>query len=53
MSPLHFGAKFQRSIEELLVSPVPTHVVIADFGVSPVVFVLGYWSLWFHYFLYH
>ncbi len=26
-----FGAKFQRSIEELLVAPVPTHVVIAGY----------------------
>ena len=24
-----FGAKFQRNIEELLVAPVPTHVIIA------------------------
>ncbi|PHM73285.1 ABC transporter permease [Xenorhabdus kozodoii] len=26
-----FGAKFQRSIEEVLVAPVPTHVIIAGF----------------------
>ncbi|SPP32418.1 Inner membrane transport permease YadH [Arsenophonus endosymbiont of Aleurodicus floccissimus] len=26
-----FGAKFQKSIEELLVSPVPTHIVIIGF----------------------
>ncbi|HID7744756.1 TPA: ABC transporter permease [Proteus mirabilis] len=31
VSSSFFGAKFQRSIEELLVSPVPTHVVIAGF----------------------
>ncbi|WP_171839649.1 ABC transporter permease, partial [Salmonella enterica] len=33
-----FSAKFQRSIEELLVAPVPTHVIIAGFvggGVAP------------------
>ncbi len=28
---LFFGAKFQRSIEEVLVAPVPTHVIIAGF----------------------
>ncbi len=26
-----FGAKFQRNIEELLVAPVPTHVIIAGY----------------------
>ncbi len=26
-----FSAKFQRNIEELLVAPVPTHVIIAGF----------------------
>lgn len=26
-----FGAKFQRSIEELLVAPVPTHIVIVGY----------------------
>lgn len=26
-----FSAKFQRNIEELLVAPVPTHVVIAGY----------------------
>lgn len=26
-----FGAKFQRSIEELLVSPVPNHIILAGF----------------------
>lgn len=42
VSSSFFGAKFQRSIEELLVSPVPTHVVIAGFVgvVLLVVFVL-------------
>ncbi|OCA55663.1 ABC transporter permease [Photorhabdus namnaonensis] len=31
VSSSFFGAKFQRSIEELLVAPVPTHVVIVGF----------------------
>ncbi|ETS29671.1 ABC transporter permease [Photorhabdus temperata] len=31
VSSSFFGAKFQRSIEELLVAPVPTHIVIAGF----------------------
>lgn len=31
MSRRHFSAKFQRNIEELLVAPVPTHVIIAGF----------------------
>ncbi len=26
-----FSAKFQRNIEELLVAPVPTHVIIAGY----------------------
>lgn len=37
VSSSFFGAKFQKSIEELLVAPVPTHVIIAGFvggGVS-------------------
>lgn len=38
----HFGAKFQRNIEELLVAPVPTHVIIAGYvggGVARGLFV--------------
>ncbi|MBC8946640.1 MULTISPECIES: ABC transporter permease [Xenorhabdus] len=31
VSSSFFGAKFQRSIEEVLVAPVPTHVIIAGF----------------------
>lgn len=31
VSSSFFGAKFQKSIEELLVAPVPTHVIIAGF----------------------
>ncbi|MBS9429725.1 ABC transporter permease [Photorhabdus akhurstii] len=31
VSSSFFGAKFQRSIEELLVAPVPTHIVIVGF----------------------
>lgn len=31
VSSSFFGAKFQKSIEELLVAPVPTHVIIARF----------------------
>ncbi|NHB94204.1 ABC transporter permease [Photorhabdus cinerea] len=31
VSSSFFGAKFQRSIEELLVAPVPTHIVITGF----------------------
>ncbi|WP_237385717.1 ABC transporter permease [Xenorhabdus sp. Sc-CR9] len=31
VSSSFFGAKFQRSIEELLVAPVPTHIIIAGF----------------------
>ncbi|CAM3898627.1 ABC transporter permease [Xenorhabdus thuongxuanensis] len=31
VSSSFFGAKFQHSIEELLVAPVPTHVIIAGF----------------------
>ncbi len=37
-----FGAKFQRNIEELLVAPVPTHVIIAGYvggGVARGLFV--------------
>ncbi|WP_340609538.1 ABC transporter permease [Xenorhabdus bharatensis] len=42
VSSSFFGAKFQRSIEEVLVAPVPTHVIIAGFvggGVARGVFV--------------
>ena len=35
-----FGAKFQRNIEELLVAPVPTHVIIAGY--------VGAWSVCWH-----
>ncbi|PHM39007.1 ABC transporter permease [Xenorhabdus mauleonii] len=31
VSSSFFGAKFQRSIEEVLVAPVPTHIIIAGF----------------------
>lgn len=31
MAASFFSAKFQRSIEELLVAPVPTHVIIAGY----------------------
>jgi ABC-2 type transport system permease protein len=31
VSSSFFGAKFQHSIEELLVAPVPTHIIIAGF----------------------
>lgn len=31
VSSSFFGAKFQKSIEELLVAPVPTHVIISGF----------------------
>ena len=31
VSSSFFGAKFQKSIKELLVAPVPTHVIIAGF----------------------
>ncbi|WP_036769476.1 ABC transporter permease [Photorhabdus australis] len=31
VSSSFFGAKFQRSIEELLVAPVPTHIIITGF----------------------
>lgn len=31
VSSSFFGSKFQKSIEELLVAPVPTHVIIAGF----------------------
>ncbi|OTA21933.1 ABC transporter permease [Xenorhabdus beddingii] len=42
VSSSFFGAKFQRSIEEILVAPVPTHIIIAGFiggGVARGVFV--------------
>ncbi|MBD2781874.1 ABC transporter permease [Xenorhabdus szentirmaii] len=42
VSSSFFGAKFQRSIEEVLVAPVPTHIIIAGFvggGVARGVFV--------------
>ena len=37
-----FGAKFQRNIEELLVAPVPTHVIIAGYVGG------GAWSVCWH-----
>ncbi|AOM42535.1 ABC transporter permease [Xenorhabdus hominickii] len=42
VSSSFFGAKFQRSIEEVLVAPVPTHIIITGFvggGVARGVFV--------------
>ncbi|SFU27080.1 ABC transporter permease [Xenorhabdus koppenhoeferi] len=42
VSSSFFGAKFQRSIEEVLVAPVPTHIIIVGFvggGVARGIFV--------------
>ena len=48
VSSSFFGAKFQKSIEELLVAPVPTHVIIAGFvggGVARGVLAVSYTHL--------